>query len=54
MEELFLSIIQEDFLYLFLQLGEKINMKLLKATMFNMDKPNKNGRYYSREGIPSA
>lgn len=26
-------------------------MKLLKAIMFNMDKPNKNNRYYSREVI---
>ena len=29
-------------------------MKLLKATMFNMDKPNKNNRYYSREVIDNG
>ena len=29
-------------------------MKLLKATMFNMDKPNKNNRYYSREAIDNG
>ena len=29
-------------------------MKLLKATSYNMDKPNKNGRYYSREIIDNG
>ena len=29
-------------------------MKLLKATYYNMDKPNKNGRYYSREIIDNG
>ena len=29
-------------------------MKLLKATMFNMDKPNKNNRCYSKEVIDNG
>ena len=29
-------------------------MKILKATYYNMDKPNKNNRYYSREVIDNG
>lgn len=29
-------------------------MKLLKATYYNMDKPNKNNRYYSRDVIDNG